>query len=111
MKEQPNKPPNYKKIYTDIINMKFPEKKVECDQLLSKKKLSVFDILELNNRIFGKPNDIQEKNNQKHRNYTKGDIIEILKYQKYNYLNNTQLALHFKLSRNTVTRWKRLFKF
>jgi hypothetical protein len=33
----------------------------------------------------------------------------MLDYQKKNKLTNSQLAKHFKLSRNTVTKWKRLF--
>lgn len=47
--------------------------------------------------------------NQKYRSYDKATIIEILNYQKKNSLNNTQLSNHFKLSRNTVTKWKTLF--
>ncbi|HUH25918.1 MAG TPA: helix-turn-helix domain-containing protein [Flavobacterium sp.] len=48
--------------------------------------------------------------NQKYRSYDKATIIEILNYQKKNGLNNTQLANHFKLSRNTVAKWERLFQ-
>jgi hypothetical protein len=110
MKEQLNKSPDYRKIYTDVISMKFPEKKAECDHLLSKEKLSIFDILELNNKIFGRPNGTQEKNNQRHRSYNKTDILRILDYQKKNHLNNSQVASHFKLSRNTLTKWKKLFQ-
>ncbi|WP_228459050.1 hypothetical protein [Chryseobacterium bernardetii] len=45
--------PNYKRIYSDIIDLKFPHKKAECEKLLEKKMLTALDILELNNRIFG----------------------------------------------------------
>ncbi len=44
--------PDYKRIYKDIIDKKNPDKKKECKNLLSKDELSVFDILELNRRIF-----------------------------------------------------------
>lgn len=54
--------------------------------------------------------DSETKNiNKKHRSYSKSDIIKILNHQKKNQLNNSQLARHFGLSRNTVTKWKRLF--
>ena len=33
----------------------------------------------------------------------------ILKYKKDNQLNNTQTAKHFKLSRNTVTKWIKIY--
>lgn len=49
------------------------------------------------------------KVNKSHRAYSKEAIYKILEYQKKNCLNNTQLAKHFKLSRNTVTKWKILF--
>ena len=39
----------------------------------------------------------------------KTTILEILQYQKNNNLNNNQLADHFKLSRNTITKWKKIY--
>jgi len=65
------------------------------------------DIIKLNEIIFG----IKKENelcNPKHHSYSKNDIIQILEYQKKNKLNNSQLANHFKLSRNTITKWKRI---
>ncbi|MGC4129685.1 MAG: helix-turn-helix domain-containing protein [Bergeyella sp.] len=104
-----NNQPNYKAIYTDILCTKFPDKMPECFSLLRKKELSVIDIIELNVKIFG----IQDKEtfeaNQKHRSYGESDIIQILNYQKKNQLNNIELARHFKLSRNTVAKWKKMF--
>lgn len=100
--------PNYKLIYTDIIDHKFPEKKKECEALLNKKKLTVLNIIELNQKIFG-TNKESEAQNQKLRSYSKSDILEILEYQKEYRYTNKQLANHFKLSRNTVTKWKRIF--
>ncbi|OCA78278.1 transposase [Chryseobacterium contaminans] len=100
--------PNYKLIYTDIIENKFPEKKKECEALLNKKKLTVLNIIELNQKIFGISKETEELN-QKLRSYSKSDILEILEYQKKYEYTNKQLANHFKLSRNTVTKWKRMF--
>lgn len=100
--------PHYKKIYTDILERKYPDKKNECKVLLGKEHLSVLDVIQLNKQIFGLPNAKTEIFNQKHRSYSQSDIVEILDYQKKNGLNNVQLALHFKLSRNTVAKWKKL---
>jgi len=100
-----NNIPDYKKIYTDIIHKKYPHKKSECEPLLMKKNLSALDILKLNQQIFGQMESI----NQKHRSYHKKDILQILDYQKKYNLRNKQVAEHFKLSRNTVSKWKRIF--
>lgn len=100
--------PDYKTIYTDILLKKFPYKMEECHQLLDKKKLSVLNILELNQKIFGLPNKEDASHSQRHRSYKETDILEILSYQKKYKLSNRQLAKHFQLSRNTVARWKKM---
>ena len=97
--------PDFKLIYSDILDKQYPEKIAECERLLAKKHLSVIDILELNRRIFGE----SQKPSQKYRSYNKSDILHILDYQKKNNLNNIQLARHFGLSRNSVARWKKMF--
>jgi len=106
--EKHNKP-DYRKIYSDIITKKFPEKMNECETLLKKQDLRVSDILELNRRIFGSRDKETERFNQRHRSYSRKDIMEILDYQKKHSLNGIQLANHFKISRNTVTNWKKRF--
>lgn len=101
------KEPDYRRIYEDIIAVKFPEKKEKCARiLLGKEDLSALQVLELNTIIFCKE---VTKESQKLRSYKKSDILEILDYQKQNKLNNSQLALYFKLSRNTVAKWKKMF--
>ena len=97
--------PDYKLIFTDILDKKFPHKKEKCQILLKKKNLSAMDIIELNNNIFNTP----DRENQKYRSYSKSDILKILDYQKKHKLNNSQLSKHFKLSRNSVTKWKKMF--
>ena len=99
---------NYKQIYSDILDKKFPEKSLECYSILNKRNLSAIDIIELNKKIF-ESNKEAEHVNQKYRSYNKSDIFKVLEYQKKHKLNNSQLARHFKLSRNTVTKWKKLF--
>ncbi|KMQ62244.1 transposase [Chryseobacterium sp. BLS98] len=104
-----NATPDYHRIYNDIINKKHPTRKEECRFLLDKQNLSVLDIIELNRKIFGLSDQMTETFNQSHRSYNKSSILKILDYQEKNKLNNMQLARHFKLSRNTVARWRKLF--
>lgn len=99
---------NYKQIYTDIIKQKFPQKEKACMELLNKQNLSAIEIVELNNKVFG-TNLENEKYNQRYRSYNKTTILKILEYQKKHRLNNTQLANHFKLSRNSIAKWKKMF--
>lgn len=101
--------PNYKRIYSDIIELKHPEKREKCKAILSKEQLSSIDIIKINVIIFG---NITENIsfNQRHRSYDKETIRQILDYQKNNNLSNSQLADHFVLSRNTVAKWKKLKK-
>ncbi|KFE97577.1 hypothetical protein [Chryseobacterium luteum] len=102
--------PDYKRIYSDIISTKCPDEKEEFQDLLNKSNLTVFDIIELNRKIFGLNTDKStETFNQKHRSYGKSDILKMLDYQKAYKLNNSQLAKHFNLSRNSVTKWKKMF--
>ncbi|WP_278378327.1 helix-turn-helix domain-containing protein [Chryseobacterium arthrosphaerae] len=110
LKMKKKRQPNYKLIYSDIIDRKFPHKKAECEKLLGKKMLSAMDIMELNNRIFGTRDKNIKKMNQKLRSYNEADILRILNYQKNHKMNNIQIAEHFGLSRNTMTKWRRMFQ-
>ncbi|RLJ33828.1 hypothetical protein CLU97_3316 [Chryseobacterium sp. 7] len=101
--------PNYKNIYRDIILEKFPEKKDISKSILKKEELSILDIIKLNELISENSDKETAHFNQTLRSYDQSCIFEILDYQKKNKLNNTQLAQHFKLSRNTVAKWKKLF--
>lgn len=99
--------PDYIRIYSDILNKKYPHKKEECQPLLNKENLSVLEIIQINRKIFG--NTIESAFNQKHKSYDENTILKILQYQKDYHCSNTELAQHFNLSRNTVTRWKKIF--
>lgn len=106
-----NTKPNYKRIYSDIIDQKFPHKKAECQKLLNKKNLSSIDILKLNKKVFGFTDQELEKESQKHRSYNTADILNILDYQKNHKMNNHQVARHFGTSRNTIAKWKKIFDY
>ena len=99
---------DYKRIFSDILETKFPEKKEEYLPFLESNTLSAIDVLKINTQIFGTSKESQSFN-QRHRSYRKSDILKILDYQKKNNLNNSQLASHFHLSRNTVAKWKKMF--
>lgn len=105
--QQINESPNYKRIYNDMITKKYPQKKEECYSILQKEKLSLLDVISLNLKLFNEENSVL---NQQLRSYDKPSILEILDYQKKNRINNTELAAHFKISRNTVTKWKKIFQ-
>ena len=95
---------NYKQIYIDILNKNFSHKKEECKSLLNLSQLSAIHIIEINRKIF----DIVDKEtnsfSQRHHSYSKSDILKFLDYQKKHKLNNSQLASHFGLSQNTISK-------
>lgn len=101
--------PNYKLIFSDIIDRKYPEKRKDCQNLLNKENLTSLDIIQLNQNIFGAPDKKRLASNQMHKAYNVEAIIEILTYQKKNRMSNSKIAKHFRLSRNTISKWKRLF--
>lgn len=101
--------PDYKKIFTDIILKKGRKPDRKSLQILKKKNLTTLDVLLLNDLIFNTNCRQTDIFNQKHRSYSEEAILKILNYQKTNRLNNVQLANHFKLSRNTVTKWKKIY--
>lgn len=103
------KTPDYRKIYLDMIRIKYPEKKELCRSILEKKNIDPLDIIRLNDIIAGKSDKEKIRDNQKLKSYDRNTILQILDYQKKHHLNNTELALHFKLSRNTVAKWKKIF--
>ncbi len=99
---------NYKLIYTDLISKKFPEKQSDFQRILSKKSLNEFDVLQISRQLSS--GDEADLYNGKHKSYCKNTILKILDFQKKNCLNNSELANHFNLSRNTVARWKKIFQ-
>ncbi|WP_394675078.1 helix-turn-helix domain-containing protein [uncultured Chryseobacterium sp.] len=101
--------PNYKRIYKDMLIMKYPEKAHLCNHILKKKAIDIMDVIRLEQIICSKKKYADSRFDQKLKSYDKKTIFEILDYQKKNRLNNSQLAKHFKLSRNTVTKWKNCF--
>lgn len=104
-----NNRPDYKKIFEDIITKNCPERKEEFNHYFLKKRLSIMDIITLNSKIFKLNDKDTLAFNQKHKSYDEPTILKMLNYQKQQGLNNVELANHFNLSRNTVTKWRKLY--
>ncbi|MEJ5051185.1 helix-turn-helix domain-containing protein [Chryseobacterium culicis] len=103
--------PDYKQIYTDILQEKFPEKLIDSTIMFKLETLhSAIDILKFNQIIFGEPEYTLGRKSQRLRSYDEESILKILSYQKRNELTNLQLSHHFKISRNTIAKWKIIFK-
>lgn len=103
------KKPDYKKIYTDLLDIKKPEKKPYCMHILRKAEISSIDVINLHKIIFGNQACKNSDNNQKHKAYDQKTICEILDYQKKNHLNNRELGEHFTISRNTIAKWRKKY--
>jgi hypothetical protein len=102
--------PFYSKLYQDMIREKYPEKEACCRNYLKKKRWTALDVIEVNTLLFGSRQKQEEiASNQKHRAYDRESIVHILRYQQQNKLNNNQLAGKFRLSRNTISKWRKLF--
>lgn len=98
---------NYKRIYGDLLKKKFPEKLAEFQHLLNQDTLGELDVVKMSKTL----SSALETNirNGKHKSYSPSTIQKILGYQQTNHLNNTELAQHFSISRNTVAKWRRLY--
>lgn len=101
--------PDYNKIYTDLIEKKFPEKKEEFAHLLSKEIKNSLELIKINDLIFSDQDKEMNILNQKLRSYDEESIKKILEYQTFNKLNNQETAILFKLSRNTIAKWKKIY--
>lgn len=101
--------PDYQRIYRELIQKKFPESLPECETFLNKGNLTFFEIKALNDKLFGIKSREQQLQEQRYRSYDTQTILRMLRYQKKHGLTNTQLADHFKLSRNTVNSWIKTF--
>jgi len=101
--------PNYKKIFEDIVLKKCPQRYQEFEYYFNKENLTILDVIEINNRIFGLKDKLTMSFNQQHKSYDYETILEMLTYQQTEKLNNVELANHFNLSRNTVSKWRRLY--
>lgn len=103
--------PDYKRIFSDMLELKYSEKKPVCKAYLNKKNLTQLDVLKVSELIRGSNHYGTKSFNQKHKAYNPETIRKILKYQKEYELNDSEVARHFKMSRNTLYKWKNLEQF
>ncbi|WP_426478043.1 helix-turn-helix domain-containing protein [Chryseobacterium sp. CBSDS_008] len=101
--------PDYKKIYTDLITLKYPHLMEKCRSFLEKESLVSYDVLQLSSIITCRDDRETLSFNARHKCYDLDTIMRILDYQKKYGCSNQQLAGYFSLSRNTVTKWKKKF--
>lgn len=66
-------------------------------------------VIKMNEKVVAEPGSENLKCNQKHKAYDEHSIKEILNYQEKNNLNNSEMMRLFKISRNTIARWKKMF--
>lgn len=106
----------YKKLYLDFIN------DIDIPTLIKrelKAKIMNQGNDGLSYRLLKEINCIVKRNiggdnyNEKYEKhlkvYDEGHILYILEYQKKNNLSNKDISLKFKLSRNTIAKWKKSF--
>lgn len=102
--------PLYHKIYADMIRDKYPDREENCINYLNKRNWTALDVIRVNMILFSNKQGRKEiLLEQRHRAYDQKSIKQILQDQKENMLNNKELATKYKLSRNTVAKWKKLF--
>jgi|SRR5690554_4792612 len=100
--------PDFGKIFREMAKRKnLPES--EQKRIAEQKEWNSLDVIETNEKLFAKHNKESLKFNQNHKAYDRKSIREILDYQKKNKLNNSETMRLFKLSRNTISKWNRLF--
>ena len=109
MKNTNNKP-FYHLLYRDMIRDKYPEKAHLCSAYLEKTDWNSLDVIQVNKILF--ENEKDKKGiaiDQKHRAYDMDSIKAILREQRDNNMYNCQIANKYRISRNTISKWKLLF--
>lgn len=95
-------------IFKDLIATKYPDKKEEYKDYLNKRNLNQLDVLKISELIRKHSSNAVYNLSQKHKAYNQNTIQKILRYQKVYELNDSEVARHFKMSRNTIKKWKDL---
>lgn len=103
--------PFYHKLYADMIRDKYPDREQKCADYLNKEDWTALDVIKVNTILFAKKQGHNEiSSDQRHRAYDQKSIKQMLYEQKKDKLNNKELAVKYKLSRNTVAKWRKLFE-
>ena len=109
---------DYKRLYLDYIDandtLSNPVKK-DLKSIIEGQQnddLSYRVLMQINTVIRENVNTVRENmvGYKQYNAYDKEFIRYVLSYQKRNNLTNKDISLKFRMSRNTVAKWKRLFK-
>lgn len=96
--------PNYSKLYMDIASYYDITLQPQMVHKINNINKTV-DVLQINKAIFESSYFSLGQANA----YQMADVMHILTYKRKNKLNLSQTANHFKMSRNTLTRWERVY--
>ncbi|WP_419868654.1 helix-turn-helix domain-containing protein [Chryseobacterium sp. CT-SW4] len=101
--------PNYTKIYEDLIRLECPEKLTEPTIKKQLQNLNTCeDILNFNEKIF-KQSKQSLKDNQKLKTYDRKTMLKLLQYQKQHGFSTNYMSKKYKISRTTLTKWRKTF--
>ena len=98
---------NYNKLYDHLLTSNYPNITCQEIQQLTTKLNNSLEVIKLNEKLH---KEEINKENQRLKSYDLESIQQILKYQKENDLNNTEVAKKFRISKNTITKWKKLYR-
>ncbi|UUV22354.1 helix-turn-helix domain-containing protein [Paenimyroides aestuarii] len=97
--------PDFGKIFRDMA----ANKKIETPlDFAEKQNWSSLDVIKINDMFFASKQNDSQMFNQSHRAYDAASVKQILNYQKKHGLNNSEISKMFKLSRNTLAKWKKM---
>lgn len=75
--------PDYKTIYKDILEKKFPDKKKEYEHLQNKENFSVIDVIVLDKKYLILPSKMKSLTKDIDRSFTKATIFSSVSFLKF----------------------------
>ncbi len=99
--------PNYKQIYKELLKKYGIKVDTDIQKILRKKQLNSLDVIFLNQKIVKKQQLCDKSRNAQLRSYDKESIDYILNYLELHKMTIADVAKKFKISRNTIGRWKK----
>lgn len=93
-----------------MLKTEYPEKLEDpkIQKLLNGLKTTE-EILNLNDLIFEQSKE-SLRNNQQLKTYDKKTILKLLQYQKKHDFSTSYMSRHYKISRTTIAKWRKMFE-
>jgi|SRR5690606_7439334 len=104
-----SKNPDYQKIYKEITERFHPDKMDKVKTYIQKEEWTSFDVITVSNILINKKKIHGQRIDRQHKAYDEHTIKAILKHQKEYGMNNSEAARFFKISRNTIISWKKIY--